>query len=79
MKKTKQEVIEDIRKAIIQANESGFEVIVAGDSEGNSWNTLNPNYLQTGAFGDTVEKYIALSIWEPVDEEEAFVIPDVPF
>lgn len=76
MNKTKQEVIEDIRKAIIQAEANGFKVIVASDSEGNNWNAINPNHLE---YGDTNEKYIAIGVWEPIEEDEAFIIPEVPF
>jgi len=76
MKKTKQEVIEDLRKAIIQANEAGFQVIVASDSEGNSWNRIDAGHLE---YGDTNEKYIAIGVWDPVEEDEAFIVPEIPF
>ena len=78
MKKTKQEVIEDLRKAFIQAHENGFEIIVAGDSTYEDWNRVDVHHL-VPEFADTNEKYIAIGVMEPVEEDEAFVIPDVPF
>ncbi len=78
MKKTKQEVIEDLRKAVIQANEAGFTLIVAGDSTYEDWNVINANYL-IPTFKDTNDQYIAIGVMEPVNEDEAFISPEVPF
>lgn len=72
--KTKNDVfkniaMEKIRNAIEEANAKGFKVIVASDEEGNNWNEINPEML---FYGDTKDKFIALSVYRSVDEEDAF-------
>lgn len=61
--------MEKIRHALREAKAKGFTVIVAGDEEGNNWNELNPEVLY---FGDTKEKFIAMSVWRSIEEEDAF-------
>jgi hypothetical protein len=61
--------MEKIRKALREAKAKGFTIIVASDEEGNNWNEINPEVL---FFGDTKEKFIALSVWRHIDEDEAF-------
>lgn len=67
--KTKQRHINLIRRVIEKAREDGIMIVVASDAEGNSWNELNPLYLD---YGDTKEGYIALGVMEVVDEDKIF-------
>ena len=69
---TKEQHINEIKRVIEKAKEDGITVVVASDEEGNSWNTLNPLYME---YGDTKEGYIALGVFAPKDEEEVFEIP----
>lgn len=69
MSKEKQIAINRIKRAVEQAMEDGFRVVVSSDPEGNSWNRIDPRYME---YGDTNEKYIALGVIEYIDENEVF-------
>lgn len=65
----KQKCFNEIRRAIEKARESGYKVVVGSDPEGNAWNEINPGAMR---YGDEKPEYIALGVWEGVDESEVF-------
>lgn len=67
---TKTKAYNRILRAVEKAKESGFSVVVASDPEGNGWNTLNPLLME---YGDTNDNYIALGVFETVDEDKVFI------
>lgn len=65
----KQKCFNEIRRAIEHAKECGITVVVGSDPEGNAWNSINPLNM---VYGETKEGYIALGVWDGVDESEVF-------
>lgn len=65
----KEECVNKIKEALSYARKQGFEVVIASDEEGNSWNKLDIFYLD---YEGTKQKYIALGVIGHVDESEIF-------
>jgi hypothetical protein len=67
----RQEAIKKIDNAIRFAIQVGFEVVVASDEEGNSWNTLNPiDYAMFYSSEECKPNIIALGVYASIDEDE---------
>lgn len=69
IKLTKSEAEKEIIKAINFAEASGFKIVVASDEEGNNWNSINSDNVR---YDGTKSNYIALGVWENIDENEIF-------
>ena len=65
----KEKCFNEIKRAIEHAKECGITVVVGSDPEGNNWNSINPLNM---VYGETKEGYIALGVWDGVDESEVF-------
>jgi hypothetical protein len=65
----------DILRAIEKAREQGFNVFVASDPEGNSFNKIETTMPLF--YGDTNDKSIVLGVFSYADESELFENIDI--
>lgn len=66
----KQKCINEIQRAFEHARELGYRIVVSSDEEGNNWNSIEPSRM---VYGGTQDNFIAIGVYENVDEDDIFI------